>query len=138
MQINYNQKKSRLEIVLRIFTDDLQTELNTNSNTLVELATERTPRNIADRYHKYLKKNLSFSINSNPKPFEYIGSEYENKQIVFYLEIPKIDTLKNLSIQNKILNQVFKEQKNIVKIRAYSREMSNILHREKTTTFIKF
>jgi len=137
-QITYDQRQKSLQIILRIFIEDLQTEMNSLANESFELATDREPKNIESKYQDYLKENLSFRINSTHKTYEYIGKEYDNDMVVFYLEIPKIDTLKTLTTYNKILNHSFPKQENIIKTKVYNKHKSIILTPYKTKSLINF
>lgn len=137
-QIHFNPKNESLEIVTRVFIDDLQAEINDINHTNIELATDREPKNINSIYQKYLQNTLTFSVDDDELEFKYIGSEYENDQVVFYLEIEKIKTFKKLKIENKLLNQLFSEQQNIVKASAFNIDKSDILTPNKTIALINF
>ncbi|MFC2110391.1 DUF6702 family protein [Bacteroidota bacterium] len=137
-QINYVPEQNSLQIISRIFIDDLQNELNTSLETDIELATDREPKNVNDIYRNYLQKKLSFIINNSLIHFEYIGSEYENDQVVFYLEISNIPTLKKLEVGNQILTSSFEEQKNIIKFHAIKQNKSFILNASNPKCLINF
>lgn len=137
-QITYSEKQNALQIVVRIFIDDLEDEINDLSNTSIELATDREPKNIDSIYYSYLKKNLLLKVNSKFKNFEYIGKEYNSEEAIFYLEITKIDTLTSISTRNTILNHLFPKQENILKTKVYGKHKSFILTPRDTRALINF
>lgn len=126
-QINYSVQQKALQITLRIFIDDLETEINALSPNKIELATDREPLNIGLIYKNYLKNHLRLHINNDSKIFEYLGNEYKNDQVIFYLEIAEIDSITSLEVENTILNSSFPEQENIIKTSLYDTDKSFIL-----------
>ena len=138
-QVNFVKEQKSVQIIVRVFIDDLQEELNATSiKEPIELNTDREPDTIEARFKSYLKEHLSFQINDTQEEFDYIGKEYSDNMAVFYLEIPEIDTIQKLSIQNKLLNFSFSEQENIVKTKIYNKHKSTLFTPEKTYALINF
>ncbi len=138
MQIDYVQEQQALQVTVRIFVDDLQTALNAVGTAAVEIATDREPLGIEKRYRAYLNEQLSFEVNNRKKKFVYLGKEYEENQVVFYLEIQEIDSLQSLRIKNTLLTHALREQKNIVKTKAYGKNKSVVLTKNKSKSLIYF
>ena len=137
-QVNYIEKQNSIQITSRIFVDDLQKEINTISNTNIELSSDREPKNVAEIYKKYLNNHLQFQINKNKISYNYIGSEYEKDLVIFYLEIENIENIKELEINNLLLNNSFKTQENIVKTNIYNSDKSFILTTRNTKALVNF
>ena len=138
MQIDYVQEQHALQVTVRIFLDDLQTALNAVENSAIEIATDREPEGIEKRYRTYLNEQLSFEVNNRKKNIVYLGKEYEDNQVVFYLEIQEIDSLQSLRIENTLLTHVLREQENIVKTKAYGKNKSVVLTKNKSKILIYF
>ncbi len=126
-QINFVEKQHAVQIISRVFIDDLETELNATSSQKIELATNHETKNIDSIYEHYLKEKLNFTINNKASNFNFIGKEYHNNMVVFYLEIPNINNIANFTIQNSLLTTNFQEQENIVKTTIYNKNNSLIL-----------
>ena len=138
-QINYVEDQKSLQIVTRIFTDDLELALNKRAQIdTLELNTERTPKNVDKLFADYLRQNLQFNVNNTLKEFDYIGSEYSDGMVLFYLEIPKIDSVQQLEVANKILISSIYEQENIVKTKIYKRHKTTLFDLENTVALINF
>jgi hypothetical protein len=138
-QIDYVATQKSLQIVTRIFTDDLEFALNQRAQIdTLELNTERTPKNIDKLYADYLRKKLQFKVNNTVREFDYIGSEYSDGMVLFYLEIPKIDSLQQLEVRNQILISSISEQENIVKTKIYKRHKTTLFDSENTVALINF
>ncbi len=138
-QINYVETQKSLQIVTRIFTDDLELALNERAQTdTLELNTKRTPKNIDKQFDDYLRQKLQFKVNNTLREFDYIGSEYSDGMVLFYLEIPSIDSLQQLEVRNKILIHSISEQENIVKTKIYDRHKTTLFDLENTVALINF
>lgn len=137
--VNYIEKQKAVQITLRVFIDDLQTELNLESTTdQIELATDREPKNIDITYHTYLKEKFKININSTEKEFEYLGKKYDHDMVVFYIEIPDIEHIKSIQIQNTILCDLYSEQENILRTDINNIKKSHILTKNSPPAFINY
>lgn len=138
LQVNYEQNQKALQITLRVFLDDLQTSLREQGHSSIELGTDREPKNTDRLCLSYLRKNLVFEIENNPREFNYLGKEYQGDQVVFYLEILDVLHLPNLFVKNTLLYRSFPNQKNLVKISAYEKNRSVLLTKEQSKSLINF
>ena len=133
-----SRNRNLYKLLFAFFIDDLQEELNATSiKEPIELNTDREPDTIEARFKSYLKEHLSFQINDTQEEFDYIGKEYSDNMAVFYLEIPEIDTIQKLSIQNKLLNFSFSEQENIVKTKNIQQTQEYFIYPRKDICFNK-
>ena len=126
-EIEYNQSESSLQIITRIFLDDLEKALSKSTgNTVVFSADNESEENIA-LLNAYLKKNLVITIDG--KIFEpvYLGKRHENGQLYAYLEISNVTYIDEIVVENTVLMDVFEEQQNIVHTKINGSTVSNIL-----------
>lgn len=137
-QVNYAKNQKSIQITSRVFIDDLQLEINNLSNSNIELATDREPKNIDSIYNAYLNKHLRFKVNKEDVSYNYIGSEYQKDLVIFYLEIENIDSIPQIEIDNRLLIHSIKEQENIVKTNIYKKNKSFILTNNKTKALANF
>lgn len=117
-EIEHNKEQNSLQITLGVFIDDFEFTLNKNHNTTLNLATEQEVENIDEYYLDYLKEHFKTSVNNELKVYKYIGKEYDNDIVRFYLEINDIKEVKSIEVQNTLLFKDFKDQQNIIKIKA--------------------
>jgi hypothetical protein len=47
----------------------------------------------------------------------YLGKQYEDDQVFFFLEVDKVDNIEVLEVQNSMLMEVYEEQQNYIKLR---------------------
>jgi len=117
-EIEYVPAQKSLQITLGMFIDDIEFTLNKNHNTTLNLATENEIQNINSYYKEYLKNHFKVVVNNQAKPFIFIGKEYDDNIVRFYLEITDIKSLKSIEITNTSLFRYFQDQQNIIKIKA--------------------
>ena len=54
----------------------------------------------------------------------FLGRDYQNDQIVFYLEVKDVAELKTLAVSNSILFELLEGQQNIVRIKTPTKRKS--------------
>ncbi|MCF8324200.1 MAG: hypothetical protein K9I84_04525 [Leadbetterella sp.] len=115
-EINFNPKTSSLELSVRVFTDDLELTLtNFNKGKLIKI---EDPEAIVDPLiEQYIRKNLALiSPEKEVKFGKFYGKEKEADATWIYLEIFDCKQLKNFTLYNTIMQEMFEDQTNLVNI----------------------
>lgn len=136
--IVFNENQKAIQITTRLFIDDLQLELNSLKNTNIEIATDREPQNIDSIYINYLKDNFLINVNSIDKQFQYIGKEYGDVMVVFYLEIKNITSINTILVKNNLLCKSFSDQENILKLDINNKNKSIILTKNNSQALVNY
>ena len=126
-QMVYLSKEQTLQVVQRVFTDDLEKELAGELGRSIEIATKRTPKNINTLYQRYLNHHLKFIVDEDSRSFELVGVEQQGDQTVFYMEIHQLKKFKKFHFQNTLLMNVFDDQKHIVNTKINGEKRSFVL-----------
>lgn len=136
--IQYKEEQQSLQIISHVFTDDLEDLLQTRySKDLYLVKGEEHPE--ADRYiQRYFQDKLHISVNGKKRKLNYIGKEYEKDQLLVYIEVEDVEPLKNISVENAVLTDLFPEQKNVIKIEYGGKIKSLLLMREDPEGTINF
>jgi len=137
-QINYKPQEKSLHITMRLFTDDLEKSLNTTFDKDFKLD---TPKELAktDNYIAfYLNNNFNLKVNDTLKKFKYLGKEYENDVVYFYIEIDSISNIKSMGIQNTLLMREFESQQNIIKLDINHKKKTMILNKSNDKDLLNF
>ncbi len=116
-EIEYIEDQQSIQIILGLFIDDIEFSLNKTHDTNLYLATPKEFLNIDEYYETYLNKHFKIKINNNNKNYIFIGKEYNDDIVRFYLEITGIQTLTSIEILNNCLFEDFEQQQNIIKIK---------------------
>lgn len=130
-EINYNAKSGSLELSVRVFTDDLELALtNFNKGKLVKV---EDPESIVNPLiEQYIRKNLALvSADKEVKFGKFYGKEKEADATWIFLEIFDCKQLKNYTLYNAIMQEMFSDQTNLVNI-IYGNQKKTIVFDDKT------
>ena len=132
----YNEDEEALQMRLHIFLDDLEDALALGGADDLHLCTENE-RDDAEAYlGRYLRKQLSFTINGVPADFNFLGKEISDDYLAVwcYLEITDVPSLKKLTVNNAVLLDLYDDQKNIMHIIGPKRKQGTLLFRKGATS----
>ena len=130
-EINYNSKTKSLEVSIRLFSDDFEKTLN-KQNNVKNIKLEDPDKTLEPLIEKYLRKNLSLiSANKEVKLLNYIGKETEGEATWIYVEFYDCQNIKNYTLFNNIMQEMFTDQTNLVNIQ-YLTQKSTIVFDAKT------
>ena len=118
-QIEYNAGENSLQISLHIFIDDLEEALRQRGKDGLFLCTEREAKEAVTYLVEYLNDRLNIEVDKKKVKPEFVGKEIsEDLAAVWcYLEVKQVNELSSISVSNKLLLEVFEDQKNIVSIK---------------------
>ncbi|OIQ21504.1 DUF6702 family protein [Lacinutrix sp. MedPE-SW] len=137
-KIEYVKEKKSVQIITRIFIDDFERLLRERYDDTIILASNQDETQI-DRYiEKYVLSRFKISINGKLVSVQFIGKEYDEDVVQCYLEVENIEAIKSFEIENKILFDVFSDQKNIVRTHINGKHKSFILIPEKHKGMLNF
>ena len=124
MEIDYRTDRSALQITIRVFTDDWQLMLNTDYAQDLRLDPDSDEAQTIIYSSAYLQKEIELKMNDTELQPVFLGMEYQDDQIVFYLEVKDVVELKTLTVSNSILFEVLEGQQNIVRIKTPTKRKS--------------
>ncbi len=136
--IIYDQQKERLEITSDVFIDDFQNllEKRYQRNFLLEKGDEF---NYTKKFiKKYLADKFSIRLESNQKQVKYLGKQYRDDKLRFYLYVNNVKPFDQIQITNKILMDLFEDQKNMIHVNNGSITKSLLLEKGRAEGLLKF
>ena len=136
-EIEYVEDKQTVQIILGVFIDDLEVTLNKDQDKKLFLATEKEVLNINKVYEAYLNKHFKVTVNQELKSYNFIGKEYDDDIVRFYLEIPNIKQLNTIAITNTSLFRDFESQQNIIKIKVNKLNKTFYLDKKNANCLLK-
>ena len=124
MEIDYRPNRSALQITIRVFTDDWQLMINTVYDQDLRLDPDSDAAQTVIHSSDYLQKEIELKLNDTEVQPVFLGRDYQNDQIVFYLEVKDVAELKKLAVSNSILFELLEGQQNIVRIKTPTKRKS--------------
>ena len=117
VEISHNATDKTLEITCKIFWDDFETILTKkNNNQRVDLTNEKNVQANNKLVAAYINNHLTVTVDGKPLSLNFIGFEKEDIVVYSYLEVTNINSLKNVSINNNLMHDMFDDQTNIVHV----------------------
>jgi hypothetical protein len=115
-EIEMDEKDKRLEIMMRVFTDDLELSLRkaTNQPELDVLSLSEKARD--EIVSSYLKNHFKISLDGKAQKITYLGHEQEDPALIFYIEVPNVKKWKTIQIQDDIITEIHADQSNLVHV----------------------
>ena len=115
-EIEMDEKDKRLEIMMRVFADDLELTLR-NSFGQPDLDILSLPKDGVDKIvSTYLKDRFKISLDNKLQRNNYLGHELDDLAFIFYIEVPKVGKWKTIRIQNDIIMETYDDQSNLVHV----------------------
>jgi hypothetical protein len=137
-KIEYVKEKSSLQIITKIFIDDIEDALQQRYNPSISLDTKKETAAADEDLKKYILQKINIKVNGKAVSLNYIGKEYDTDMVVAYMEVTGLKELKTITIENKILLDVFSEQQNIIHLKTPNSRKSLILDKDEPSGQLNF
>ncbi|WP_419212355.1 DUF6702 family protein [Maribacter sp. X9] len=132
--VDYSEKDKAVQIITRIFIDDMNAVLKERYGLEPKLGTEKETEMDREYLDKYLRTKFVVEINGKTTPYKFIGKKYDTDMLICYLEIPDVilKELKQIAVQNEILTDIYDEQQNVVHFKVNGKKKSFVLVKSDT------
>lgn len=112
VEIEHNKKEKSLEVVCRIFTDDLESILRKNYNTRVDLFND-SYKNANTLIPDYINRHLAITTDGSAVQLKYVGYERKQEACWCYFEAPAASEPKKVNIVSNLLYDFTDKQFNL-------------------------
>jgi len=126
-KVDYITDKKSVQVTLKFFLDDIELALENRYEQPLELATKYENDQAGKLLEIYVRQKFKIWINDKEYSYNYLGREYEDNEIYFYLEIENIEAISSIAVQNSMLFEEFEDQQNYIKINVGSTQKTFIL-----------
>ena len=103
-EIEYDQHERALEIMMRVFIDDLelsiQNDLDQPDLDILQPVNGLTLDQMAERY---LTRHFTISLDNKIQKIKYLGHEVESDALIFYIEVSPTKKWQSKEIRNSII-----------------------------------
>ena len=137
-KVEYNKDAETLQIITKIFIDDVEDVLNERYKTETFLDTKKESARDRELLKEYILKKLKIEVNGEKADLNYLGIEYETDIVKAYIEIAGVKDCTSIGVENTILMEKFEEQQNIIHFKVGDYKRSMMLEKENPNGLIKF
>ena len=136
--MEYVPKKESIQIITKIFIDDIENVLKERYDPSISIATTKETEKDIEFLKKYILQKLNVNVNGKPAKLNYIGREYDIDIVNVYIEITGVKELHSIEVENEVLMDLFKEQQNIIHIKTPETRRSFILDKDNPKDMLNF
>jgi hypothetical protein len=115
-EVNHDEKDKSLEIMSRIFIDDLETTMRKRLNSPDLDILNPKDKTVDAMMRDYFNEKLIVSLDNRKHPLNYLGHERDGDVFIFYIEVPKVKKWKTIVVTNSVLTEIFEDQSNLVHV----------------------
>lgn len=120
----YNPDKERLEIIHKIFWDDLEDGLSKMAEKPVDVANPVDSAYLQNLIAQYLDARFSLELDGEKATLHYLGAELEEDAFWCYQEVSDLQAFQKIRVRNQILMEVFEDQMNLIHVEHRSKTLS--------------
>lgn len=137
-KIEFIKEKNSIQIITKIFTDDLENALRQRYDRSISLDSKKETEYSDENLKTYILQKIKIKVNGKQVQLNFIGKEYDTDMVVAYMEVAGVKELKTIEIENKILMDVFPEQQNIIHLKTSKNRRSLLLRRDEPSGKLEF
>jgi len=128
-QFEHNAATGRVEVAVKIFTDDLEEALSRKGLRQPNIGTASEHDSVPAFIGRYLAEKVVFMNDGIPVALAYLGSEQAADATWCYLESGPLGPLGGVRIRNTVLHEVFEDQVNIIHLKIEGRTKAKLTDR---------
>jgi hypothetical protein len=105
-EIEFDEKEKALEIMMRVFIDDLELSIKNKLNQPdLDLLQPKNGKTTDQLTGDYIRANFKISLDGKAQTINYLGHEREDDAFIFYIEVSKVKKFKTIQVQNSIITE---------------------------------
>ena len=135
--IEYDEKAKSLEIMSRIFMDDLELTMRNRLNQ-PNLDIMAQGKKLDEMMAAYFGEKLRITLDNKLQKVIYLGHEADGDTYIFYIEVPNIRRWKNIRVSNTALMETHGDQSNLVHVKVRDDLKSMRLTKSNQTDDVSF
>ena len=136
--VTYNSNTASLEIIQRVFTDDLESVLRMRYGQNIKLASDDEPKENAELIKRYITSQWRIVNQDKELSLNYLGHTYDIDQVKIFIEVLVKSRPKTLFFENKTLFDLTSDQQNIIHVKVGDQRRSLLLFSENPNGLLNF
>lgn len=116
-EIEYNEEAKSLQIISRVFIDDLENVLSKRYQQKISLSYKEDLKKNNSIIQKYLDKKLKINVDGKERQLKLLGCKFDADQVVMFIEAVNVESFQRVNVENLVLTDLFDSQKNIVHVK---------------------
>lgn len=119
-EVAYDQDDQRVEVAVKLFTDDLERALReTYQAPVLNISGMNEHENTDSLIQKYLERNFHLRIHNEAIPLRYLGKEANADATWIYIFFPVEEEPQSANISFTAFFELFAGQRNLIHLKTY-------------------
>ncbi|MCP4882627.1 MAG: hypothetical protein GY908_02455 [Flavobacteriales bacterium] len=136
-KIEFIKEEKAVQITMKFFLDDIELALENRIGESMELASKYENK-LADKYlETYIRQKFKIWIDEKEMTYNFLGKEYDNNEVFFYIELQNIDKINTIEVENSMLFETYAEQQNYIKFTIEETQKTFILVKSNVKEMLK-
>ncbi len=114
-RVKWNAEEARLDVSVRIFTDDLEEAIMAEGGPRLRLWTGQAREDRDSHVSAYLLSRLAFRVNGQERELAWDGMEDALDATSCLVQITNVDRVESIEVENRILIEMFDTQANVMR-----------------------
>lgn len=116
-EIEYDEQEKELEIVSRIFTDDLETAIRATAKLPeLDLLNPQTGQTTEALVKQYVLARIRITLDGKEQKLNFLGIEKDSDAITAYIQVSQVKRWKTIQVENSVIHETYNDQSNIVHV----------------------
>lgn len=116
-EIEYDKKQRALEIMMRVFIDDMELTLrNSLKRPELDILNPAQGTSIDGLVQGYLKDHFRITLDGMAQEPRYLGHEREGEALIFFIEVSDVNNWSTIAIHNDIIMSTYDDQSNLIHV----------------------
>ena len=116
-EITVDGKEKELEIISRIFIDDLETAIReAKKQPTLNLLQPGSAVTTDQLVSEYLQNRFKIILNGKAQKIKYLGHEVESEAILCYIQVVNVKKLETIEVYNSVITEVHEDQSNLINV----------------------
>lgn len=125
-----DERERELEIIMRIFTDDLELSIrNARQEPELDLLNPGKGRTTTELVKEYVLPRFSILLDGKRQSLRFLGIEQETDAIVCYIQMPDVKRWRTMVVTNTVITETYDDQSNLVHLTVRGKVRSHRLTR---------
>jgi len=139
-EIRHSAADKTIQVTSRIFMDDLEQLMEDRYGITADWLTPKQHPGAQGLLEKYLSQRFVVKRDGKILPLKLLGLKEQNDVFVLFIEfsVDNWEQTKQLSVQNRVLMDLFEEQQNVVHLYLNGKKSSTVLDRDRPETVQEF
>jgi hypothetical protein len=138
-EIELDDKDKELEVMMRVFVDDMESTLRNKLNQpeldILEPKNGKTTDQMASAY---IQEHFKVTLDGKPQKINYLGHEREAEAFIFYIQVSGVKKFKTIQVMNDIITELHDDQSNLVHVTVHDKVKSLRLTRDTPSDKLTF